>query len=1263
MKKNLRVLCLGLAAAAFTCSFAQEAQDKTSLLKNADMELGLKGWSFDGVDMMGKNTKNPSVQIGFHGMSKGVQEAWHSNPSNPLGDNYVMQRITNLPAGTYVFGAYAAAAKQHNRNDICERETVNGTEKHVLVDGKHQYSEYWSNRDSIHGVVLFANDDSVVVATDNPDLSALSQFFGHSSKFNVAAKLTEADAAKNFLNVGMRTVNTNANYIVWDNATLYYFGEMSEAEALDAMAEIDMTKAVAIADTLITNGFVMQADTLSALQNIIKELNAGTTTAATLWNDSKALHQAAGMARKSITDYENLKKNIERAKIVAEDPVWAYTILDYVPMLTAKLGEANKAYTEKKLNRAGLTDLRNELNWLVGAVKIDSLYTAQDDLQNFIKEVQDKQGQPGGYSAVQCNSLLELNEELGDTIAAFNEIWGATYDKDILNPNDLWPYVARVYNAIQDVKDNPISSEYTQMPIEFKPAEDKWIVGSYWQNEGLKIRAYQSPTYRFENKIENFRITVRHNKNNAKFFCLSDLAFFDGNGNRIELTEDNVTSNADHNALNGTPDGGGIEAMFDVTDDGHANTNTYFHSAWQNMPAGDHYLDVTLPNGGYEVFSFKITSRDNTNGYDQSHTFPGEMIISTPMPNREELEGTLARAKALNAYANNEPGFYSLENGGFEYLLDAIAAVEAALEGYPSEATCKEMNNDLKKQIGAFEGTENPINLPVADKKYRVVSGFPGFYEKQSVEKAWTVTKDTLWWGNVDAENSAAQEFHFIPVLDENGEQMVDTKIENDNEVISYFYTIKNAASGRYVDSTFVGDPQVLQMVKKEVADTVVLKSLGRGQWNIILQSGQVLHAGDHNSGNPTESKGAYGGTAGISSRLVPYGGGIDGASAWFIREYATLPKHYSVTGKEFKSECIHFEAANTITLTADKDCAFTDLALYDVYGNAIAIDSLVIEGKVATITAVNKDLVECAFSFTNNEGVHTVILDAFQYIADMTRLQQAYDAAVEFAPEEGAAVFQYADITAYTAALAEAEAMLEAGAETEAVDAMIEKLDAVIAALVPNMPEADKYYYILSGLDKFEAKQGYNMAIYTKESKVFWAQENECDWRRYWQFEQATEDELVAAGVKAEKAAEVKAYFIKNVATDKYIGKAEGNSSQIEMVETKSATVPYTISALQGSIVAIASVNNEGFRLHGAGHGEGAGRSGQIVYWGSGLGTASAWTIVEAQYDTTDLDFTEVEEESKAVVKGTYDLFGRRVAAPTAPGLYIIDGKKKLVK
>ena len=82
MKKNLRLLCLGLAAATITCGFAQE--DKTSLLKNTDMEQGLKGWSFDGGKLMGKNTKNPASRTGFYGMNEGVLEAWNGN-GNGLG--------------------------------------------------------------------------------------------------------------------------------------------------------------------------------------------------------------------------------------------------------------------------------------------------------------------------------------------------------------------------------------------------------------------------------------------------------------------------------------------------------------------------------------------------------------------------------------------------------------------------------------------------------------------------------------------------------------------------------------------------------------------------------------------------------------------------------------------------------------------------------------------------------------------------------------------------------------------------------------------------------------------------------------------------------------------------------------------------------------------------------------------------------------------------------------------------------------------------
>ena len=1244
MKKNLRLLCLGLAAATITCGFAQE--DKTSLLKNADMELGLKGWSFDGVDVVGKNTKLATTKIGFHGMSNGVQEAWHSSVSNPLGDSYVMQRLSNLPSGTYVFGAYAAAAKQHNRNDICERNAEGG---HILIENAkgekvHQYSDWWSNRDSIYGVVLFANDDTVRVATDNPDMNERGVLWAHSSKFNVAVTLTDADEKKGYMDLGMRVAGTNANYIVWDNATLYYFGDMSKEDALDAMAEIDMTKAAAIADTL--TAYVMQNDTLAALVAAIDAAAAKTSTAATLWDDSEEIHQAAGLARKSITDYANLKKNIETAVAVYNCDAWQYVTEDYLPMLGDFLKVAEEAYAAKEMDRAALTELRSELNWYVGAVKFDSVYVALDELTAFMEEVKNKEGQPGGYSAVQYNTLEELNEELLDTMAYFEETWGEAYDKEYFNPNNIWPYVARVYAAIEEVKNNPLSAEYTSMPIEFKTAENGWIEGASWLNESKKLVQYQSPMYRFEGPISNFRITVKKAKNGQVYFCLSELEFFDGTGAKIEVDETMLSTNADHNTLNGTPDGGGIAALFDGDND------TYFHSAWQNGPSESHYLEVNLPNGGYDTFSFKMISRSNSNGWDQSHTFPGEMVISTPMPKREELEGTLARAKALNAYSGNEVGFYEKD---FGYLTDAIAEVEAALEGWPSESECVAMNNNLKKQISSFEADEEKsINLPEVGVKYRFISALPGYYEQQSVEKALTIRGDSaLYWENVCAD-SLNQVFELEPIMHD-GEPLIETKSGTNSDGSEwsedyYCYILKNVA-GRIVevDSVSTSVPVTLKLVD-ETNDTVRLKSLGTGQWNVIVKGSgsNQFHTNGHGNGS------------GVGHNIVAWNGELNSASAWFIREMPELPLNVLVSGAEFKSECIHFDAANTITLTANKNCAFKNLALYDMYGKAIAIDSLVVSGNKATITATTKDFVQCAFAFTNNEGVSSVSFNAFQFTADITRLQAAYDVAVAVAPVEGTEVMQYADLSAYNAALAEAEAMLEAGAETAEIDAMIAKLEAVVAALVPNMPEAGKYYNIFSGLAAFEKNHGYRMAMYTKESKLWWAQENECEWNRLWQFEPATEAELTA--LEVEDAANVKAYYIKNVATGKYIGKADGKSTQIEMTSAKSSTVPYTITALQGSIVALAGANDATNRLHGAGHGEGANKNGSIVYWNSGLGTASIWTISEAQYDATDIDFSEIEPET-AVVKGTFDLFGRRVVAPTAPGIYIIDGRKKLVK
>jgi hypothetical protein len=225
----------------------------------------------------------------------------------------------------------------------------------------------------------------------------------------------------------------------------------------------------------------------------------------------------------------------------------------------------------------------------------------------------------------------------------------------------------------------------------------------------------------------------------------------------------------------------------------------------------------------------------------------------------------------------------------------------------------------------------------------------------------------------------------------------------------------------------------------------------------------------------------------------------------------------------------------------------------------------------------------------------------------------------------------------------------------------MIKKLEDVVAALKPNMPVAGKYYFIYSAVKGFENSKGYKMTLFSQGgTNLRWGSENYLEHNRYWQFEKATAAELKAAGM----AEDAVAYYVKSVATNKYIcdinvveGTTEGLKSK------KSEAMPIVLTALSaGTEVALDGLGQSGKRIHANNHGSGGGNGSNIVYWGSGAGTASAWIISEAKYDVTDIDFAEIETE-QAVVKGTYDLFGRRIVAPTAPGIYIIDGKKKYIK
>ena len=528
--------------------------------------------------------------------------------------------------------------------------------------------------------------------------------------------------------------------------------------------------------------------------------------------------------------------------------------------------------------------------------------------------------------------------------------------------------------------DAPVFTEKVDaaMPLEFLPNADGWVEGTEWYDEENSIVGYTSPMYRFEEKVETFRIVVMRSQAKEAFFCLSELAFYDANGVKIELTEANVTSNADHNALNPTnPDGGGIAALFD------GDIGTYFHSAWKNFPDEVHYLEVTLPNGGYDAFGFRMLSRAKDGINDQSITFPRRMLITDGDYQRLALEGLLAETGTFNLYPFPEIGYYYDDLG---YFHDAISRGQDMVESGASESECGAAIAELMQAFRQYDQNES-IRLPEPGKPYRFISAFPGFDENQSVEKAISVDtlQNRLWWETVSGDNQL-QEFVLEPVLDRYGNPrswLFTIHFNNGKKVVEtqYYYTMQNVATGLYVNYSTADGFHLT-----EQPSVVYVTPLGYGQFGIRAllananggNSVYCASVGYHNGGIPADSVDYFGGVPGVNSVLGSSYGEKYSPSSWFIREVQELPYAMSVSEEEFKSGFVHFEATDVVTLTADKDCSFADLKFYSpyYYNRNISVEKCELSGNIATIT-LDRKVTACAFEFDNYEGVSSVTFNA----------------------------------------------------------------------------------------------------------------------------------------------------------------------------------------------------------------------------------------------------------------------------------------------
>ena len=1229
MKKTLRMLCMGVLAAISAVSFAQE--NVTNKLLNPDAEKGMLGWDVtfkDGGEIWNKQTKGEEKAPGYHGFNNWAFENWR-NAGAALTDGSISQEVKNLPNGTYVFGAYVMT------NHPSEAQGMDLTE----------------------GVYMFANEASIPVATNR--VEGMDEKWAHSIKFNVATVVTDGT-----LKVGVKHEACNIHFVAMDNATLYFFGETAPEAALEEMAKIDMAATIAKVDTFLN--YKMNVDTVAYINAAIEA--AATVSAETAAQIDEDLWWGKRQAVKSIAQYAAFAEAIEAAKVIAAGEWTDFeTTVAALEALNALIAEAEAMYEEATAEKFELVVWADSLAKAAALVELDGCYTLLDVYTEKIDEmtVSDELG-----------DYTQLQKDKAEDYWLSASIILAEAEEGVVSPVTAKAECEKYFDQIDQIIATPIS--YYEFPI-FLGKADKalpnqtcgrggpWPVldGAYEinmpagvDNTGKAYNAYnnlieyKSPLFRFHEPLTSVRFYIRAvghpdqevDKNGNPHICISGFAMFDENGDTIKLTTENVVSNATEQ------EGQGIPGMIDY------NPSTFFHSLWKTGTPEAHYIEVDLPDGEYSAFSFKMLSFESS----RSRVFPAELEITYVSPKVTELQQALVAARKLNPTFGTGVGFVNVDPAAYNAALaegDAVAAKKGVSDAEAQAALDK--LNAVVEQIKAAG-----VMMPEAGKKYRIISGEPRFFTNQNISKALTLHTDTiygdwLWWETAHPD-SARQEFILEP-YSTHGDRA--------------YYTFKHVQTGLYLGELIdtLGNLVPNRFVFTERVDSFWLKSLGRGQFGIMASDGnsrKQFNMEFHNNGAWSDQVKNYGAIAGVKSYIHTWDSNADQSSAWFFREMVELPQAAkSISELNFKTAAMSiYVGVNNLTITADKDCAFADLAISDAFGSNVAINNVIVEGKVATVE-LSKSVETFSVSFTNAEGVAEVTIDG-TYVnngpsAAYTALQTTYNTVLALNPVEGEGVGQVANLSAYNDALAIAEGLLADGGEDAELEAAKAALEAAQAGLVYNLPKADTDYLILLGLDAIKTNHLTDMAIFAdaEQGIVRWTYVSLTNEAYRWRFIDCGEQKHGRA-----------AYYLQNVATECYAARSIESNNPVYLYEDTTEVRPYNIFFINKGKVALGDTYwaDGAGSLHPLSHGSGAAanKGNKMITWGR-TDAASAMYVVEAEKYITDVIYSidgieniDVTDEFVApAVKGTFDLFGRRIDTPAATGIYIIDGKKRVIK
>ena len=168
---------------------------------------------------------------------------------------------------------------------------------------------------------------------------------------------------------------------------------------------------------------------------------------------------------------------------------------------------------------------------------------------------------------------------------------------------------------------------------------------------GSSQKQWESGTLNFGNEVNGLRITVfttNSNQlyNNFPMTALAELEFYDGDGNKIEYTADDVTTNSLESSE------GSLAALCD------GNHSTFYHSTWQTGTTPDSYVyvEVQFPQAVTTV-NIKLVERNTSNSLMATNIGVTEIGVLCPL-------GTLSGTCGDNTYWELDNGLLSIGGEG-----------------------------------------------------------------------------------------------------------------------------------------------------------------------------------------------------------------------------------------------------------------------------------------------------------------------------------------------------------------------------------------------------------------------------------------------------------------------------------------------------------------------------------------------------------------------------------------------------------------------